>query len=121
MQVFCDSSAWVPLILRESASADLWEAKAGADGIWAWNWMKVETEAALACRGAKSDAWKNWHQLGAEVSWIDLHPDQTEMLYVYGSGVLLSERIFQDEEAADKEADSGDPAHERSQACESCG
>ena len=89
MRIFFDTSAWVPLILREAASAAMWEAKAGASEIWAWDWMRVETEAALARRRARPGAWKNWHTLRSEVTWVGLHPDQTNTLCAFNRGIGL--------------------------------
>lgn len=89
MKLFFDTSAWVPLILREAASAVMWEVKSSASEIWAWSWMRVETEVALARRKAKAPAWKNWHELSSEVSWVDLHTDQLDTLCAFNRAIGL--------------------------------
>jgi len=89
MKIFYDTSAWVPLILQESASASMWEAKKDASEIWAWGWMRVETEAALTRRKATSSTWKNWRLLQSEVSWVELQADQTDTLCSFNRAIGL--------------------------------
>jgi hypothetical protein len=89
MKLFYDTSAWVPLVLRESASTAMWEVKQAASEIWAWGWMRVETEAALTRRRAAPSAWKNWHLLKSELCWVELQPDQTDTLCAFNRAIGL--------------------------------
>lgn len=89
MKIFYDTSAWVPLILKEADSAAMWNVKKQASEIWAWDWMRVETEAALARRQALPQAWKNWRCLQSEVSWVELHPNQFDTLCAFNRALGL--------------------------------
>jgi predicted nucleic acid-binding protein len=72
MTSFFDTSAIVPLILRERHSdvaCEVWNATSQA---WAWRWMRVEAEAALGRRRAGSEAWRAWRSIASVVHWLDL-------------------------------------------------
>ncbi|MDA3873947.1 MAG: type II toxin-antitoxin system VapC family toxin [Kiritimatiellae bacterium] len=89
MKLFFDTSAWVPLLLNESSSDSMWEMKTKADELWAWSWMQVETEATLTRRKADSTAWKTWHQLKNEVTWVDVDPAKLDTLCAFNRALGL--------------------------------
>lgn len=89
MKLFFDTSAWVPLLLHESSSDSMWELKTKAGELWAWSWMQVETEATLTRRKADSTAWKTWHMLKNEVTWVDADPSKLDTLCAFNRALSL--------------------------------
>jgi predicted nucleic acid-binding protein len=72
MEAFFDSSAIVPLLIEESGSARACELWSRTETAWAWEWGRVETEAALARRGVGPEAWAHWRRLAGAVSFLKL-------------------------------------------------
>lgn len=72
MDLYFDTSAIVPLILEEPRSQDALSALAKAERVFAWRWMQVETEAALARRRASPEAWSEWRRLASTIFWLEL-------------------------------------------------
>jgi len=72
MDGFWDTSAVVPLIFREIHSPRAQAAFRQADSFFAWDWMQVETEAALARRQARDRDWKSWADLRGLFQWVHL-------------------------------------------------
>jgi predicted nucleic acid-binding protein len=63
MDVFYDTSVVVALLVDESGTAEarrIWECTTQA---WAWNWLLVETEAALGRRRVSPRTWSEWRRL----------------------------------------------------------
>ncbi|MEX2606634.1 MAG: hypothetical protein WD708_04750 [Kiritimatiellia bacterium] len=89
MKLYYDTSAWIPLILQESASLRMWEIKLTASEIWAWQWMKVETEATLTRRQASPECWRNWYLLKTEVNWVELDVHELETLCSFNRALKL--------------------------------
>jgi predicted nucleic acid-binding protein len=89
MKLFCDTSAVVPLVLREAATDTLWQVKQQATELWAWGWLRIELEAALARRRANSQAWISWSRLAPELCWVDLQTDQHDTLCAFNRGLAL--------------------------------
>jgi len=69
---FWDTSAVVPLIFREVHSPSAQTAFRQADSFFAWDWMQVETEAALARRQARERDWKSWVEIRGLFQWVHL-------------------------------------------------
>ena len=89
MTAFFDTSAIVPLILREphsQAARTAWET---AEECFAWKWLKVETEAALVRRKASAPAWQLWRTIEASISWGEPEGDWIEPLKTFNRGVGL--------------------------------
>lgn len=80
MVLYFDTSAWVPLLIQEEASQDMWPIKSAAESIWSWGWLQVETEAALTRRKATPEGWTNWSRLRREISLVDLQPSESTNL-----------------------------------------
>ena len=72
MDGFWDTSAVVPLVFREIHSPKAQTAFRQANSFFAWDWMQVETEAALARRQARDRDWKSWMDLRALFQWVHL-------------------------------------------------
>jgi predicted nucleic acid-binding protein len=86
---FFDTSAIVPLILREphsQAARTVWDT---AEECYAWKWLKVETEAALVRRKAPAPAWQLWRTIEASMSWVEPEGDSIEPLKTFNRGVAL--------------------------------
>ena len=76
MDGFWDTSAVVPLIFREIHSPRAEAAFRQAESFFAWDWMQMETEAALARRQARDRDWKSWADLRGLFQWIHLPPGE---------------------------------------------
>lgn len=72
MQLFFDTSAVVPLLLREPGSDRARMAYLAGEQFFAWTWMRVETEAALVRRQADAGTWRNWRNLARSFTWLGL-------------------------------------------------
>ncbi len=72
MDLFLDTSAVVPLFLQEPHSAAALKAWEQSTELYAWRWMQVEAEAALARRRATPQTWSEWRQLAATISWLEM-------------------------------------------------
>jgi predicted nucleic acid-binding protein len=72
MEVFFDTSVIVPLLIKEPGSARAVEIWKAADVSWAWEWLSVETEVALARRHAPPAAWEQWRTLSRRIRFLRL-------------------------------------------------
>lgn len=72
MRLFWDTSAIVPLIFQEPHTASALRARAATHQAFAWNWMRVEAEAALLRRKVRPAEWKNLEKLFSVFIWLDL-------------------------------------------------
>lgn len=83
MECFWDTSAVVPLIFREIHSPAAQAAYGQASSFFAWDWMQVETEAALARRQARERDWKSWTEIRALFQWVHLPPNEWAEIQKY--------------------------------------
>jgi len=72
--LFFDTSAIVPLLLKEPSSPLALQAWEQAEQRYAWRWLRVEAEAALHRRQAPPEAWRNWDRIVDALYWLEL-PD----------------------------------------------
>lgn len=72
MLLFWDTSAVIPLVIKEPHSAAAERARTVCTRALAWTWLKVEAEAALLRRGAGNDAWERLRLLLAAFEWLDM-------------------------------------------------
>jgi predicted nucleic acid-binding protein len=89
MNVFFDTSAVVPLVLNEThseASKAVWEKTATA---WAWEWMRVEGEAALIRRVTTAPSWNMWRVVLGEFRLLGLTSTLHVSLCAFNRGVGL--------------------------------
>lgn len=77
MQLYFDTSAVVPLLLKEPGSKTALEAYHAGEAFYAWSWMRVETEAALVRRRADAVTWRNWRSLQRCFTWLGLPESMT--------------------------------------------
>lgn len=80
LKCFWDASAVVPLLIPEAASSlarGIWN---DADESWAWDWLRVEVDAALIRRKADAGAWGVWRSVESQLNWIQLPPSEHHTL-----------------------------------------
>jgi len=89
--VFCffDTSAILPLLLDEPDSEV-------ATGLWyqateryAWQWLRIETEAALVRRKAPVASWEYWRGLETSVNWVEPEAGWLKNLRLFNRGIGL--------------------------------
>ena len=71
MQLFFDTSAVVPILIKEPGSRMARAAFSSGEVLFAWKWMRVEAEAALVRRKADAVTWRNWRSLERSFTWLD--------------------------------------------------
>ena len=89
METFWDTSAVVPLLLKEAhstAAVRAWQASTRA---WAWRWLEVEVEAALSRRRAPAAVWAGWRSMHPHVRWIDCLPETWPQLRAFNRPLRL--------------------------------
>lgn len=72
MDCFWDTSAVVPLILREVHTPPAVTIYQQGVTFFAWDWMQLETEAALSRRQAQRQDWETWGKIRALFQWVHL-------------------------------------------------
>jgi predicted nucleic acid-binding protein len=89
MFCFFDTSAIVPLLLEEPNSevaTRLWHQ---ATERYAWQWLRVETEAALVRRKASGASWESWRGLEQAVHWVEPEEGWMKHLRLFNRGIGL--------------------------------
>ncbi len=89
MDLFLDTSAVIPLLLQEPHTDSALAAIARAERLFAWRWMQVEAEAALARRRAPPPAWSEWRQLAASIHWLELNESSLPALCAFNRPLRL--------------------------------
>jgi predicted nucleic acid-binding protein len=89
MLAFFDTSAIVPLILREPHSEEARKVWGGTVRRVAWQWLQVEVEAALIRRAAPPGAWVRWRVIESAIDWVEAPSDWLEPLRSFNRGVGL--------------------------------
>ena len=72
MDLFWDTSAVVPLIFDEPHTLGALQAYQKGEGFFAWDWLTIETEAALSRRKARSFQWEKWSEISKLFQWVHL-------------------------------------------------
>ncbi len=72
MALFWDSSAILPIVLEEPHSSMACSAWRSGEEHFAWNWMELETHAALVRRKANAFQWQGWRFCLDRVFLIEL-------------------------------------------------
>ncbi|AKJ64467.1 type II toxin-antitoxin system VapC family toxin [Kiritimatiella glycovorans] len=88
-RVFFDTSTVVPLLIAEPYSEEALSVWKRTEERFAWRWLKVETEAALARRRAPMEAWENWGRAERALFWIELPDHQLEALCAFNRSLRL--------------------------------
>ena len=70
MRLFLDTSALVPLLVAEVHTAAAQRAWRDADSIFAWEWMRVEAEAALLRRQLLGQTQTALNELCAAIHFV---------------------------------------------------
>ncbi|HUF62065.1 MAG TPA: hypothetical protein VMN36_08315 [Verrucomicrobiales bacterium] len=89
MELFLDTSAVVPLILREPHTPRALEIWQEGERVWAWRWLQVEAEAAIARRRADARAWRQWSLVSSAIVWLDLEPRSWPLLLAFNRPLRL--------------------------------
>lgn len=89
MNYFYDTSAIVPLLIKEPHSHLALEAWKNTESLWAWRWMQLETEAALHRRNASAKIWNQWRSLAQIVHWLELKPEMWPQLLAFNRALGL--------------------------------
>lgn len=89
MKLFFDTSAVVPLLIEEPHTQSALSAWAECTEAWAWNWMRVEAEAALARRRADSASWNNWRRIHDSFEFIDFGGEHLDALCAFNRSLAL--------------------------------
>lgn len=89
MRLFFDTSAIVPLLLREPHSPDAREMWKQSEEAHAWRWIEIETEAALVRRRAPPLAWKNWNRLQSALNLLTFPESDWPELRAFNRGIGL--------------------------------
>jgi len=89
VNVFFDTSAVVPLIFREPRSAQARQAWNESSLRIGWQWLRVETEAALCRRKGNAAAWSLWRKIETGIHWVEPDGEWWEHLKVFNRGVGL--------------------------------
>lgn len=89
MDIFFDTSAIVPLLIKEVHTPKAQAAWSKATRAWAWRWMQVEAEAALGRRKASAEAWAQWRTLANGIKWLDMEPRMWAQLCAFNRPLRL--------------------------------
>lgn len=89
MQTFWDTSAIIPLLLKEPHTIEAQAVWTKSTRAWAWRWLILETEAALSRRKARAEAWSQWAHLSASLTLIDLNSARWDALRAFNRGLGL--------------------------------
>jgi len=76
MDLFWDTSAVVPLIFDELHTSAATQAFERGERFFAWDWLSVETEAALSRRKARNSQWEKWSEISRLFQWVHLPPHE---------------------------------------------
>lgn len=83
MIAFWDTSAILPLILREPYSGSANAAWSASTHNYAWSWLRVEAESGLIRRKASSKQWKTLTAVFDTISWIELGSQKFEQICTF--------------------------------------
>lgn len=89
MRVFFDTSAVVPLLLAEERSDAAFEYWTSRKEAWAWEWLLIETEAALVRQEADDTAWAAWRQICSSFTCCELTSARLAELRAFNRGLGL--------------------------------
>ena len=89
MDLFFDTSALIPLVLEQQGSEISRQVWNNSDDVWAWDWMRVEGEAALSRRKANAEAWAGWRRAISAFSLIGLGSEHYASLCAFNRGLAL--------------------------------
>jgi predicted nucleic acid-binding protein len=89
VRIFWDSSAVVPLLLEEANSASALNVWREAGESMAWEWLRVEVEAALIRRMADAATWGQWRSLQRTITFVHLEAEELPALLALNRGCGL--------------------------------
>jgi predicted nucleic acid-binding protein len=89
VRIYFDTSAVIPLVLEEPRTAEAQSVWAGCTEVWAWDWLRVEAEAALARRNADSASWAAWRSIVACFHFVGISGAEHATLCAFNRGLAL--------------------------------
>lgn len=89
MRIFFDTSAVVPLLLDEERSIAAHAIWAACEEAWAWDWLTIETEAALVRQKADRDAWAAWRQVSCALTLCEFTSERIAQLRAFNRSLGL--------------------------------
>jgi predicted nucleic acid-binding protein len=89
MQVFLDTSAVVPLVLKEAKTSDMHRCWSEFSRRWAWDWLILEAEAALIRQQADAFTWRQWNKVAQSLTLVELPSEDRNALRAFNRGIGL--------------------------------
>jgi predicted nucleic acid-binding protein len=89
MPAFLDTSAVIPLLVEERHSVSAQKSWERFDEFYAWEWMRVEAEAALSRRKVGSETWNQWRKIEAMIGWLEPPVGWQERLCLFNRSLRL--------------------------------
>jgi predicted nucleic acid-binding protein len=89
MDVFFDTSVVVAMLVEEPGSAAASRIWGRTTRAWAWNWLLVETDAALGRRRVPPRTWSEWRRLEGAFTWIEPGPGFAEEARAFNRAISL--------------------------------
>jgi predicted nucleic acid-binding protein len=86
---FFDTSAVVPLVISEPHSEAAGKLWAESTTRFAWQWLRVEAEAALVRRKVPPVGWSHWRKIEDAIHWIEPERNWLQQLRSFNRGVGL--------------------------------
>lgn len=89
MRGFFDTSAVIPLVLKEERSNEIDGHWSDFTERWAWSWLIVEAEAALTRQRADAIAWRQWGRISRSLTLVELSSQDRRILCAFNRGIGL--------------------------------
>lgn len=87
--LFWDTSALLPLMVKESFSPVVRKIWAEHDSFHAWDWVLVEVDAALIRRKAGHEIWQDWRNVQKRLCLYSLENKDIQTLRTLNRGIGL--------------------------------
>ena len=87
--LFFDTSAVLPLLIEESQTQLLQEIWRDCSEAWAWQWLRMEAEAALSRRHSTPQGWTAWRYLAKQFHFAKIDPQHDTNLCAFNRALKL--------------------------------
>lgn len=89
MRIYFDTSAVVPLLIKEAGSERAQKCWRQCEDAWAWDWLLLEAEAALVRQAADPSAWAAWRQIANSLTCCEITADRLPEVRAFNRGLGL--------------------------------